>query len=387
MIDREAKNTLLRLAEQFSVVGITGPRQSGKSILAKHTFPDKPYKTFDDEETMNLAKNNPKDFILALKDGAVIDEAQRVPEIFLAVKQNIDNSSFTPGKFILTGSSQFRLNENIRESLAGRIGLVNLCPLSISELKNANVLYGSLHEQLLAGFYTPFYDDEKHFIRDDWFKNYIASYIDMDVKALINASNINTFKNFIASCAHYSGQVINVEKITKKLGISAVTGKQWLSILEASYIVKLIYPKFSNKLKSIVKKPKLYFYDTGLLCYLLRIKNEQDLLLSNYKGAIIETAAMAELLKSRLNKGLEEDLSFLRLNDSYEVDAIANWDYDYAIEVKSASASNTDAEEHLEIVDEVLGYDSKKMIFYTGDIKTESDHISYIPWENWGDFS
>lgn len=167
MINRDAKKTLLRLAKQFAVVAITGPRQSGKTVLAQQTFPKKPYMTFDDTETLNIAKSNPKDFILALKDGAVIDEAQRVPEIFLAIKQNIDNSKFEPGKFILTGSSQFRLNENIRESLAGRIGLVNLCPLSISELKHDNVLSKNIYDQLISGFYPPFYDIEKNYTKED----------------------------------------------------------------------------------------------------------------------------------------------------------------------------------------------------------------------------
>lgn len=383
MIYREAKNTVLRLAEQFPVVAITGARQTGKTTLAKIAFPEKKYVSFDDEEIRNLAKDNPKDFLKAFNEGAIIDEAQKLPEIFNAIKIDVDEGKYFPGKFILTGSSQFRLKENISDSLAGRIGILNLAPLSISELKNDNLIKDDFYKLILNGFYPPLYDHEKKFNRSDWFKNYVGSYLNLDVKDYINPANLNLFQNFLISCAHHSGQILNVDSITKKLGVSAVTGKKWLSVLSSSFIVHLVYPKFSNNLKSIVKKPKLYFYDTGLLCYLLRITSVEELLLSPYKGAIVETAAISELIKGRYNKGLDGDIYYLRSNGSFEIDVIANWDKDYAIEIKSSTTEKTKTENNLSKVDNILNHKHKKLIYYTGDISTKSSKISYVSWKDW----
>lgn len=383
MITREAQESTIRLAKQFPVVAITGARQTGKTTLAQLTFPQKKYVNFDDTDTLNIAKNNPKDFIIALNNGAIIDEAQKLPEIFDAIKLHVDTTNSKPGKFILTGSSQFKLKENISDSLAGRIGIINLAPLSISELKNESILKENFYENLLYGFYPPLHDETKKFNRDDWYKNYVSSYLNLDVKDNINPSNLNQFQNFLISCAHHSGKVLNVESITNKLGISAVTGKTWLSILASSFIVHLVYPKFSNHLKSIVKKPKLYFNDTGLLCHLLRINTVEDLLLSPYKGAIVETAAISEIIKSRSNKGYNEDIYYLRVNNNYEVDVIANWDKNYAIEVKSTTTETEKTERQLLKVDEILHEAHIKKIYYTGDITTNSSKISYISWRDW----
>ena len=383
MITREAQESTIRLAKQFPVVAITGARQTGKTTLAQLTFPQKKYVNFDDTDTLNIAKNNPKDFIIALNNGAIIDEAQKLPEIFDAIKLHVDTTNSKPGKFILTGSSQFRLKENISDSLAGRIGIINLAPLSISELKNESILKENFYENLLYGFYPPLHDETKKFNRDDWYKNYVSSYLNLDVKDNINPSNLNQFQNFLISCAHHSGKVLNVESITNKLGISAVTGKTWLSILASSFIVSLVYPKFSNYLKSIVKKPKLYFNDTGLLCHLLRINTVEDLLLNPYKGAIVETAAISEIIKSRSNKGYNENIYYLRVNNNYEVDVIANWDKNYAIEVKSTTTETEKTERQLLKVDEILHEAHIKKIYYTGDITTNSSKISYISWRDW----
>ena len=383
MITREAQESTIRLAKQFPVVAITGARQTGKTTLAQLTFPQKKYVNFDDTDTLNIAKNNPKDFIIALNNGAIIDEAQKLPEIFDAIKLHVDTTNSKPGKFILTGSSQFRLKENISDSLAGRIGIINLAPLSISELKNESILKENFYENLLYGFYPPLHDETKNFNRNDWYKNYVSSYLNLDVKDNINPSNLNQFQNFLISCAHHSGKLLNVESITNKLSISAVTGKTWLSILASSFIVSLVYPKFSNHLKSIVKKPKLYFNDTGLLCHLLRINTVEDLLLSPYKGAIVETAAISEIIKSRSNKGYNEDIYYLRVNNNYEVDVIANWDKNYAIEVKSTTTETEKTERQLLKVDEILHEAHIKKIYYTGDITTNSSKISYISWRDW----
>ena len=272
MIERTAQKALLRLASQFPVIGITGPRQSGKSTLAKLTFPQKKYVSFDEKSMREMAKSNPKDFLLAFPDGAIIDEAQKVPEIFDAIKFHVDNNKFEAGKYILTGSSQFKLKENMSDSLAGRVAFLKLLPFSINELNNNNLLGENPYQAIFKGNYPPLYDVTKKFILEDWFENYIETYLDLDVKEHINHSNLSTFRKFIQMCALYSGQILSMDSFSRNLGVSAPTIKQWLSILESSFIIHFLEPDLNNLGRALVKTPKMYFVDTGLLCYLLRIQ-------------------------------------------------------------------------------------------------------------------
>ena len=216
-VPRKAKEALLRLAGQFPVIGITGPRQSGKTTLAKMTFPEKKYVSLDDKELRVLAASSPKDFLDAFPDGAIIDEAQKVPEIFDAIKLYVDSNKHEPGKYILTGSSQFKLKENMTDSLAGRAAFLRLLPFSLSELKESNMLPQNPYDLIFKGCYPPLYDSEKHFIPDDWFESYIDTYLDLDVKEHITAANISTFKKFIQICELYSGQLLSMESISKNL--------------------------------------------------------------------------------------------------------------------------------------------------------------------------
>ena len=325
MIRRDAYDALIRLAGQFPVVAITGPRQSGKTTLARMAFPEKRYVSFDDKNMRELAKSNPGDFLRAFPDGAIIDEAQKVPELFDAIKLIVDNGEYSPGKYILTGSSQFRLKENISDSLAGRIGLIKLLPFSIDELKKEGLLSDDAYDYVFNGFYPPLYDSSKHYLRDDWFENYIDTYMDLDVKDQINPSNVNAFRKLIQLCAARSGQMVNYIGLSSGIGVSAVTIKSWLSILEASYIIHFLEPDSNNLGKSVVKTPKLYFVDPGLMCYLLRIDSKEELLLNDHKGAAVETMAVAELLKKRFNSGKKSNLTFFRDKNGFEVDTIADW--------------------------------------------------------------
>lgn len=383
-ISRKAKDALLRLASQFPVVGITGPRQSGKTTLAKMTFPDKKYVSLDDKELRTLAASNPKDFLEAFPDGVIIDEAQKVPEIFDAVKLFVDRKKYEPGKYILTGSSQFKLKENMTDSLAGRAAFLQLLPFSLGELRESKLIPQNPYDLIFKGFYPPLYDKEKHFIPEDWFESYLDTYLDLDVKEHITAANISTFKKFIQICALYSGQLLSMESISKNLGVSAPTVKQWLSILEASFIIHFLEPDLNNLGRSIVKTPKLYFSDTGLLCHLLRLNSKEELLLSPYKGAVVETFAVAELLKSRFNIGKKPELSFFRDSKGFEVDTIADWKHTYAIEIKSTS----DTEQKLSANTRKyvsLREDTKCQgaVFYLGDITCTINGIQYVSWQDW----
>ena len=387
MIDRTAKDSLLRLASQFPVIGVTGPRQSGKSTLTKAAFPDKRYVTFDDRTMRELAQSNPHDFISAFPDGAIIDEAQKVPEIFDAIKMHIDSSEFIPGKFILTGSSQFRLKQNMTDSMAGRVSFLKLLPFSVKELKNDNSLTDDPYELIFNGQYPPLHDKDKHFIPADWFESYIDPYLDLDIRDQINADNLSTFKKFIQVCAIYSGQLLSMDSIARDVGVSAPTIKKWLSILETSFIIHFLEPDTNNLGKSIVKTPKLYFVDSGLLCHLLRIDSREDLILSRYKGGIVETFAVAELLKQRLNLAMKPNLTFYRDKYGFEVDTIADWKHTFAIEIKSYNAPESKLSANTKKYLELRGdKNAKNAVFYLGDLSMTINGTAYVSWKDWGEF-
>ena len=387
MIHRTAQDALLRLAGQFPVIGVTGPRQSGKSTLTKAAFPNKRYVTFDDKNMRELAKANPSDFISAFPDGVIIDEAQKVPEIFDALKMHVDNTEYTPGKFILTGSSQFRLRQNMTDSMAGRAAFLKLLPFSAKELVDAGVCPQNPYDVIFGGQYPPLYDPEKHFNPDDWYENYIDTYLDLDVKDQINPDNLSTFKKFIQICAVYSGQLLSMDSIAREVGVSAPTIKTWLSILETSFIIHFLEPDTNNLGKSIVKTPKLYFVDSGLLCHLLRLESKEELLLSRHKGGAVETFAVSELLKYRMNQGKKPNMTFFRDKKGFEVDTIADWKHTFAIEIKSSNAPeaklSANTKKYLEMRNDE---NARNAVFYLGDISMTINGTNYVSWKEWSSF-
>lgn len=388
MIERTAKEALLRLASQFPVVGITGPRQSGKSTLAKLVSPEKKYVTLDDRTMREMAKANPMDFLLAFPNGAIIDEVQKVPELFDAIKYYVDNETFMPGKYILTGSNQFNLKRNMTDSLAGRVAFIKLMPFSLGELRNVDMLGKNAYETILKGCYPPLYDKGKHYLSEDWFTNYIDTYLDLDVENQINYSNLVEFKKFIQICAIYSGQMVSMDSIARNVGVSAPTIKQWLSILESSFIICFLYPDSNNLGKTLVKSPKLYFTDSGLLCHLLRIETVEELLLSPFKGAVVETFAVNEMMKNRLNKGLKANLNYFRDNKGFEIDAIADWKHSFAIEIKSTIEADKKLSDNLHRYLNLCGSDKcKGAVFYLGDFTCKINGIDYVSWRDWPDFT
>ena len=387
MIERTAKNALLRLASQFSVIGITGPRQSGKSTLAKMTFPEKRYLSFDDKTIRELAAANPMDFLMAFPNGAIINEAQKVPEIFDAVKYHVDHGSFTPGKFILTGSNQFNLKQNMTDSLAGRAAFLKLLPFSIGEVKDGNLLNNNVYETIFKGFYPPLHDTAKHFSPDDWFNSYVDTYLDLDVESQINYSNLSVFKKFIQICATYSGQMLSMDSIARGIGVSAPTVKQWLSILESSFIIHFLEPDTQNLGNSLVKTPKLYFVDSGLLCHLLRIESVEELILHPNKGAVVETFALGELLKGRLNQGKHPNLTYFRDQKGFEVDTIADWKRTFAIEIKSTIEAEQKLSKNARDYLALRGDDGTRgAVFYLGDLTCTINGIDYVSWKDWGTY-
>lgn len=388
MIDRKANETLLRLCSQFPVVGITGPRQSGKTTLATSAFPGKQYVTFDNRSMRELAASNTGDFLAAFPNGAIIDEAQKVPELFEALKLLVDRNKWEPGKFILTGSSQFKLKQNMTDSMAGRAAFLNLLPFSIPEMKEAQLLGEDAYQLIQKGMYPPLHDPEKSFVPYDWFESYIDTYLERDVSELINPGNLSTFRKFIQVCAVNSGKLLSMESIARSVGVSAPTIKSWLSILEKSFIIHFLEPDTNNLGKSLVKTPKLYFVDSGLLCHLLRLETKEELLLSRHKGAVVETFAVSELMKQRMNQGRKPNLTFYRDERGLEIDTIADWKHTFAIEVKSSNAAEKKLSANTRKYLELRSDDQvRSAVFYLGDVTMNVNGTLYVAWKDWGSFA
>ena len=286
MIPRDASSTALRLAQGFPVVVITGPRQSGKTTLARSAFADRPYVTLEDPEERAFAAADPRGFLARFPDGAVVDETQHCPDLFSYI-QGIVDARPAAGRFVLTGSQQFGLLSRITQSLAGRAGLVQLLPFSTRELGSAGRLPASLDQLLWQGGYPPLYDRPLH--PADWFANYVATYLERDVRQLLAVKDLGLFQRFVKLCAARTGQLLNLSALGADCGIAHVTAREWLAVLEASYLVALLPPHHRNFGKRVVKSPKLYFLDAGLAAYLLGIRDPAALGIHAQRGALFET--------------------------------------------------------------------------------------------------
>ena len=340
MILRAATPTLERLAKGFPVVALTGPRQSGKTTLAKTVFKDKPYITLENPDEREFALNDPKRFLARFSQGAILDEVQRCPQLLSWLQGVVDERGIM-GDFVLTGSAQLDLVAGITQSLAGRVGRVELLPLSASELHNAQMLPTTLSQTLWQGGYPALYD--RPVSPQDWFPNYIATYVERDVRQLLSVRDLGQFQTFVRMCAARTGQLLNLASLGADCGISAVTARQWLTVLETSYIVTLLRPHHRNFGKRLVKTPKLYFLDAGLAAWLMGIRDAQTLETHAARGALFETWVVSELYKQRLNAGQPLDLYFWRDSSGNEVDVmIENATGLQALEIKSGSTFASD---------------------------------------------
>ena len=340
MIPRLATSTLSRLAKGFPVIALTGPRQSGKTTLAKHVFPNKTYVSLENPEELEFAQKDPKRFLARFKEGAILDEVQRCPSLLSWLQGLVDERS-RMGDFVLTGSSQFELVAGITQSLAGRVGRVELLPLSIQELAQAHQLPSQLNTCLLQGGYPSIYD--RQVSPQDWFSNYIATYIERDVRQLIAVRDLTQFQRFVKMCAARSGQILNLAALGADCGLSASTAREWLSVLEASYLVTRIQPYYQNFGKRLVKTPKLYFLDVGLMAWLIGIRDTVTLDTHVSRGALFETFVVSELIKRQYNQGQNADLYFWRDSVGNEIDLLLDTPQGLqAIEIKSGSTFASD---------------------------------------------
>ena len=381
MLARDAEKTLIRLAKSFPVVAITGPRQAGKTTLAKAVFKDKPYVSLENPDEREFAQNDPKRFLARFPNGAVLDEVQRCPAL-LSWLQGVVDQRGVMGDFVLTGSAQFDLIEGITQTLAGRVGRVELLPLSSSELKAANQLPNSLSQMLIQGGYPALYD--RKITPQDWFSNYVATYVERDVRQLISVRNLGQFQTFLKMCASRTGQLINLTSLGADCGISAVTAKQWLSVLETSYIVTLLRPHHSNFGKRLVKTPKIYFLDSGLAAWLMGIRSAETLETHAARGALFESWVVSELYKKRLNTGLPIDLFFWRDNTGNEVDLIIENEKGLQpIEIKSGSTYASDWSQGLKKWQALAKNSSlEPAILYGGESNFERESLQVWGWRD-----
>ena len=339
MLERQLQPTLQRYAKSFPVVAITGSRQSGKTTLVRRFFSDLKYVSLEDPSEFAFAQEDPKGFLARFAKGAVFDEAQRWPALFSYLQGMVDEDR-TPGRFVLTGSQQFGLLAGITQSLAGRVGMTRLLPLSLAEIPAERL--GSLDEMLLRGGYPVLYGGTT-VDSSDWLASYVATYVERDVRQVLEVRDLMVFQRFLRLCAARTGQLLNLNALAGEAGISHSTARAWMSVLESSDIVYLLPPYHRNFGKRLVKTPKLYFLDVGLACWLLGIRSSDLLSVHPSRGALFETLVVSEFLKQRFNLGRPADLYFWRDNSGLEADLLFERDGRLQmVEIKSGQTVTTD---------------------------------------------
>lgn len=343
MLPRDARTLLLRLAAGFPVVAVTGPRQSGKTTLARSTFPRHAYVTLEDPDTRALALADPRRFLARFDHGAVLDEVQRAPELLSYLQGRVDERQ-RMGEFVITGSQQFGMLDNVSQSLAGRAGMARLLPLSLAEMKRGGLPTRSLEDTLFVGGYPALHATDRAALDTQlWFSSYVATYLERDVRQVLAVGDLALFQRFLSLCAARSGQLLNLNSLAADCGIAQPTARRWLTVLQASDVVALLQPYHRNFGKRLVKTPKLYFLDSGLLCWLLRIFDAPSLQTHSMRGAVFETWVVSETIKHRLHHGLPPDLYFWRDNHGTEVDLV----FEHrgrlqAVEIKSGTTFASD---------------------------------------------
>ncbi len=380
MINRELASIIKRLRKQFPVITLTGPRQSGKTTILQSIYTDIPYISLEDFDISNAAINDPRGFLSNYPKGAVLDEAQRVPELFSYIQGIVDNKKDV--HFVLSGSQNFLLLQNITQSLAGRAAILKLLPFGMSELQADGLTFNTYEEVIFKGLYPGLYD--KGIEPSFFYPSYISTYIEKDVRQIKNIENLNSFSNFLQLCAGRAGQILNIHSLAIDAGISPNTAKSWLSILEASYIIYYLQPYHKNYNKRITKSPKLYFYDTGLVCSLLGIENELQLKTYYSKGSLFENLIITELVKNRLHRGQNHRFYYWQNKAKQEIDLIIDTnDGPLPYEIKSGMTMNDSYFSNLKYWQKLTGEDSKNLnVIYGGDTDFNTSNGNYISWNS-----
>lgn len=377
MINRHIKAKLIEVGNYYPVITVTGPRQSGKTTLIKETFSNLPYVLLETPNIRKRVVDDPESFLQNYPKGAILDEIQNAPELFSYIQGIVDENSNV--KFILSGSQNFLLLEKINQTLAGRTGILKLLPFSIDELKDSKYWIKNSLEFVFKGMYPRIYD--RGIPPEIFYSDYIQTYVG-SVRSIKNISNLNKFSRFLSLCAGRIGQLLNIDSLANDVGIATNTAKEWLSILEASYIIYTLKPHHKNFNKRLVKRPKLYFYDTGLACNLLRIASLEQLDIHFAKGHLFENFILNEILKKRFNAAKTSNLYFWRDHHGKEIDClIEKANSLLPIEIKSSS---TYQKEHFKNMNywNKLAQNSKEnsYLVYAGN---EDDTLPYGNLTSW----
>ncbi len=386
MIKRQLAEKLTVLAKQFPVIALLGPRQSGKTTLSKEIFKDYNYVSLEELDQRDFAKTDPKGFLKTHSNshGLIIDEVQHVPELLSYIQTIVDETQ-KPGSFILTGSQNLLINQDVSQTLAGRVAILTLLPLSIQELKQSNILPDSLDEAIFNGFYPRIHAQQ--ISPDDWYASYVQTYVERDVRQIQNVSDLSVFRRFMKLCAGRVGQILHVKSLADDCGVSPSTVNVWLSLLEASFIVFLLRPHFRNFNKRLIKMPKLYFYDVGLASHLLDIKSPKDVTSHFAKGGLFESMVLSDLLKGQLNKGHLPNIYFWRDKTHLEIDCIIEDGQNLTpLEIKAGQTLSHEYFSALAKWAKLAGHaPSKGILVYGGDQSQTRKEGQVVSWRNLGE--
>jgi uncharacterized protein len=385
MIKRHIADLIKRFKKQFPVVVITGPRQSGKTTLIKNIFPSYNYFNLENPETLTRIESDPASFVKEFGQKTVIDEVQRYPQLLSYIQAAVDEQK-KMGSFILSGSENLLLSEKVNQSLAGRAAYVELYPLAVEELKDADLSKKNVYSQVFTGFYPALYAQEIDII--DYYNQYIATYVERDLKQISSIANLSLFRKFLALLSGRIGQLINLSSLANDTGVSVSTIENWISILEASYLIFRLQPHYKNFGKRYIKSPKLYFTDTGLVCRLLKISSVKELKTHYLIGGLIENLIIMEIKKYLANYQSSSDLYFFRDSNNNEVDLIIDQGLQQIpIEIK---AGGTFSKNYLKgiLYWQKLAKKSKQAkaptgyIIYTGNQAHKANNYSLLEWNS-----
>ena len=378
-INRELEKTLLEAANYFPVLCVTGPRQSGKSTLVTHLFPNYKQVSLEDLDVRAAAMDDPRAFLNQAPEGMIIDEVQRVPELLSYIQGIVDKEP--ERRFVLSGSSNFALLRSVSQSLAGRTGMFELLPMAYSEVRES-LSELSLDEILFNGLY-PAICAKKNTARF-LYPSYVKTYLERDVRDLLQVRNIMQFNTFLRLCAGRIGSLFNASELANEVGVDSKTITAWLSILQTSYVVYLLPPFFANTRKRLVKAPKLFFCDTGLACYFLDIESPEQLARDKMRGHLFENFVIMEALKHRFNTGRESNLFFYRDSNQNEIDLLMlTGQRADGYEIKSASTYHPDfAAKLVKMQDYVKGEVGRRAVIYNGSLENGQAEIQLHNWRH-----